>query len=95
MKELPIELQGKGQQSDFIFNQIKRNDKYAIYKKSASYKTYYEVFEIRKQKESEFNGIKYEEKELMPNDNMFGINAFCFTDFDKAIDKYNELCQRN
>lgn len=95
MKKLPIQLQGKGHQSDFTFLQLDRTEDYALYKKTAEYKSYYEVFYIRKQHESIVNGIQFKEKELMPNDNMFGSTAWCFTDINDAINKFNQLNDAN
>lgn len=56
----------------------------------------YEVFHIRKQKES-FNQalkINYTDKELFPSNERFGLDAYCCKDLKRAQIRFAELEER-
>ena len=100
MKELELQFDGKGEVLGTKFRQLQKSDKAYLYelKDVETNKIYYEVFERRISKESEFviNGtlIKYEEKEIYPKSNAFGDWAWCCNSFEKAQIKFIELSNK-
>ena len=88
MKKLPKEFKYKG----FDYKQIERKGMAAIYTQYLDGDFLaYEVVKIRKQKESEFNGIKYEAKEAYPSDKQWGTYGFTYKEANDAWEKFNEL----
>jgi len=69
----------------YDFNLIKRVGDVAIFSQSDGGKIYgFEVFEIRKQKETAFNDIHYEAKERVPSNEEWGTNAFTCYSIEQA-----------
>ena len=55
----------------------------------------YEVFHIRRQKETTLpNGIILKEKELFPSNEGFGVYAYCCKELKRAEMRFNELEKR-
>ena len=86
----------------FKYEQVKRTDNTAIYAQyfveddgGLSLLTY-EVFHIRKQKESynEKTGIHFKAKELPPSDESFGYYAFACKNLKHAELRFKELEER-
>lgn len=88
-KKLPIEFTGVGEVKGVNFMQFHRNKKAAIYEVDYNY---YEVFYITYQYESEktINGehIRFKSSEIYPRSNQFGVTAWTYNDYEKAIVKY-------
>lgn len=86
-----ITIKGIGNE-DNIATLVKRSDTVAIYLRGG---TIYEVFLIKEQKYKEriFNGLKvtYSHKELYPNNNDFGVSAWCYVSLEMAEAKFKSL----
>lgn len=97
MKTLELEFEGKGEVSGTKFKQLKKSEKAFMYEltDNETGQKRYEVFEKRVSKEGEAiiggQTVKYEEKETYPKSNCFGIWAWCISDYEKAIAKYDSL----
>lgn len=97
MKQLEIEFQGKGEVSGTTFKQLKKSEKAFLYEltDNETGQKRYEVFErkISKCGEVIISGqlVKYEEKEIYPKSNYFGIWAWCIPKYNRAVIKYNSL----
>jgi len=78
----------------FIYEQLNRNDVYAIYAQFYNGDLIgHEVFKINKYQEREISGVKIEAHEAMAGDNQFGITAWSTgRDYNNALNKYNDLC---
>jgi hypothetical protein len=97
MQELEIEFEGIGEVKGVHFQQLKKSDKAYMYELTdveTNIKRW-EVFEkiIQKPKECVIGGltINYVEKVTYPTSNSFGRTAWCITDFNQAIKKFNEI----
>ena len=51
----------------------------------------FEVFEKNTLEPKEIMGKKYPKREVFPKNDDFGITAWTYCDYNKAIEKYNEL----
>lgn len=97
MKTLDLKFEGKGEVSGTTFKQLKKSEKAFLYEltDNETGQKRYEVFEKRVSKECEAiiagQTVKYEEKEIYPKSNCFGIWAWCISDYEKANAKYNSL----
>lgn len=97
MKLLETRFKGAGEMTGVIFKQLQKSEKAFMYELTdvETRQKRWEVFEKRvsKANEATFGGklIKYEEQELYPKSNCFGAWAWCFTDFEKAIVKFQTL----
>jgi hypothetical protein len=97
MKTLELEFEGKGEVSGTKFKQLHKSEKAFLYELTdfETGQKRYEVFEKRVSKNCEAiiagQTVKYEEKELYPKSNCFGVWAWCFNDYEKAIAKFNTL----
>jgi len=95
MKTLELEFEGKGEVLGTTFRQLRKSDNAFLYEltDNETCQKRYEVFEKRIQKEGEATiggqKVKYEEKELYPKSNCFGVWAWCFVDFKSAEEKFN------
>ena|ERR1700723_3931814 len=91
MKQLEKTITRKG----FLYTQIDRTDEKAIYSQhyiDGGQLIGHEIFYIKIQKEGEFKGIHFEEKEHFPNDNDFGVIAWSVgKDLERAMKKYDNL----
>lgn len=97
MIKLEIEFNGKGEVSEAKFKQLNASEKAFMYELTdiETGLKRYEVFERRVQKEQSrvINGAKREfvEKELYPKSNAFGVWAWCFNDYNKALLTWQQL----
>lgn len=95
MKTLSEQFEGTGEVRGTDFKRLQKSDTMFMYEltERETGQKRYEVFEIRQQKASEAvlcgKTIKYEEKELYPKSKDFGIWAWCFTSYEKALKKFN------
>lgn len=100
MKTLEIEFEGKGEVSGINFKQLRRSDKAFMYELTdiETGKKHYEVFERKVSKENEVviagQTVRYEEREVYPKSNSFGVWAWCITDFDKAVAVFEDLINK-
>lgn len=79
----------------YDYKQIRREGNVAIYEQmDAGAHVAYEVFEIRKQPASEFNGIRYEAKERMPSNEEWGQNAYTVHDLSAAERRMKEILEK-
>lgn len=90
IEQLPVRFKRKG----FVYEQVCRNQEKVLYRQSMNGKTIaFELFRIKIQKPTEFNGIILKEKEMFPSDEAFGSWAWSlqFMSEEKAIQRYNDL----
>ena len=87
IKELPIEFIGRGEVKGFHFSQLMRGQKMFLYEVNFDGLTHYEVFEIRVC----FTPKTGKPYEGYPKANSFGVWAWTFRDYDKAVEKFNEI----
>ena len=85
MKQLPQTLTRK----KFIYEQIQRSDKAALYSQKEGDKILaYEVFKVRKLNSYVLAGITFEESEAFPHDEAFGLWAWSipvFSDLERVL----------
>lgn len=92
MKELAEVINRNG----YIYKQLKRTDKAAMYSQSdvedleADFRAF-EVFKIKIGKAKIVFGVELPEKEKFPSDEDFGKWAWTYTDYEKAIDRFNKI----
>ena len=99
MKELGKEFKGKGEVSDYWFNQLRASGYGYIYEIShPNGNRYYEVFERKEQLQSEtvLQGIRitHASKVLYPKSKEFGKSAWCTGNLAKAIERFDEINYR-
>ena len=95
MKELADVINRNG----YIYKQLKRTDKAAMYSQSVADKAddpessfeAFEVFKIKIGKAKVVFGVELPEKEKFPSDEDFGKWAWTYTDYEKAIDRFNKI----
>jgi hypothetical protein len=88
MKPLPQTLR----KNCFEYVQILRGYKSCIYEQLYYKKIkYYEVFLIRIKPEKIFKGKVIEAREVFPHNEAFGVWAWTFRDYKKALEKFNDL----
>ena len=93
-------MECKPLETDFIsrtfrFEQVKRINDVAIFKKTAlkgpirahNYPAGFEVVRISRHNGYEINGTKIEPAETYPSDSQWGISGFTYRDLDKAEDR--------
>lgn len=84
LKELETKFEGKGEVRGFTFEQIQKSKKAYLYKITNVFgQTHWEVF--RRKINKQFNCVSY------PRAKSFGDWAWCFTDFQMAINKFEEI----
>lgn len=88
MKELKKEFIGIGEVKGFEFKQLHANGFAYVYevRNQEANKTYYEVFE--RVENTIFDCISY------PKSKSFGVWAWCISDYDKAMSKYDEITRK-
>ncbi len=91
-KSLPLTFKGRASQKEFEFSCLKRESKFAIYKKSDQDICYYETIIIQKHDGRTMpNGIFVDPSEYYPSDTTFGLLGWCFMTFEAAEKKFLEL----
>ena len=83
MKNLEKTIIGKGEVKGFLFTQIQTSDKAYIYKVDTGCSIYYEVFKKKHKTNSK--------RDCFPTAKAFGIWAWTYKPFEKAIEKFNQL----
>ena len=96
MKELEIEFKGTGEVSNFTFKQIASSAWGYVYEISdENNNRHYETFEKKEQqkRESTIAGMKvsFDEKVLYPKSANFGVWAWCYTNKESAMRRFDEL----
>ena len=104
MIELQNEFIGAGAVKGIKFKQIMKNDRAFLYELSdkneetGKTRIWYEVFRkrISKEKDGIIGGVKvhFKTREIYPTSNNFGVWAWCFSDYGRAIEKFNELSEK-
>jgi len=90
MNILPEKLRKNG----FAYTLILRKGQSAIYRQQVTEKlAYFEVFIIQVKPEQNLFGRYYPEREVFPSDNVFGISAWSFRNFDDALKRYKKLLE--
>jgi len=86
-KPLPLEFEGKGSQKGFLFTQVKRGERAAIYRKTHSEfnVSYFEVIRLMSHNGRDIHGKYYPPAEWYPGENAFGKDAFCFLGNQEAL----------
>lgn len=102
MIELEKTFIGKTSETkDFLFRQVCKNDFAFMYEvksysnENGNILTYYEVFErrITSERDTTIDGVNihFVEKEIYPKSNYFGIWAWTYYNYEKALCKFNEI----
>ena len=89
-----IPLSKELKKNKYTYKQVERNDYFAIYEQWSKENILvgYEVFQIKKQKETTFpNGTIYPPQEAMPSNESFGKTAWAYTTLQPAYERYKEL----
>ncbi len=87
IKELPIEFIGKGEVRGFRFLQLMRGQKMFLYEVYFDGLTHFEVFEYH----ICFTPKTKEPYEGYPKANSFGVWAWTYRNFEKAVEKFNKI----
>lgn len=87
IRKLLTEFTGKGEVRGFHFSQIKRGKQACLYEVACAGLIHYEVFELKVFREPKTN-ILYE---TYPKANSFGIWAWTYRNYTKALEKYAEI----
>jgi len=87
IKELPIEFIGRGEVKGFQFRQLMKGNRMFMYEVTSDGITHYEVFEIR----ACLTPITREPYVGYPKANSFGVWAWAYRNYEKAIIKFNEM----
>lgn len=95
MKKLENEFIGSGDVSGKIFRKVNEDSSmyiYGILDSSGKDISYYEVFERRVSRGGDriINGVDvhFEERELYPTSNAFGVWAWCCGSYDRALEVF-------
>jgi hypothetical protein len=83
IKKLSINIIGKGEIKKFLFTQIKISSKAYIYQVDTEDSIYYEVFK----KKSKTNS----KRDCLPTAKAFGVWAWTYPTYEKAMKKFNLL----
>ena len=103
MIKLEKEFIGIGEVKGFKFKMLFNNEKAFMYEVSCENEDgytsrWYEVFERRVSKATDtiMNGVMvhFEEREVYPKSNSFGVYAWCINNYDMAKDKFEYLSTR-
>lgn len=73
-------------------HQLRRNGKLCLYERSDNV---WEVFIVQTMEETIFNGVVYPAHELYPGNESFGSTAWCFSNKEKVIERYEKLLTFN
>lgn len=97
---LPYQFDGKGEVKGFKFERINFSEHAFMYKRvDNDMNTHYEVFKRKLAPICiDFENRIYSDiyfKEVYPKSKDFGVWAWCFTDIDKARDKFKELSNKD
>jgi len=90
MKELETEFEGKGSTKGFHYLQIRISDMAYLYKVEDTEDNYswYEIFRRVENKGGTYNiggvDVFFEPKVSYPNDNSFGVTAWCCSSLERA-----------
>ena len=103
MIKLEKEFLGVGEAKGFKFKMLFENDKAFMfevsYQNEEGYTSrWYEVFErkVSKAKDSIMKGVlvHFEEREVYPKSNSFGVSAWCINNYDRAKAKFDYIPTR-
>ena len=103
MIKLEKEFIGIGEVRGFKFKMLFNNDKAFMYEVSCENEDgytsrWYEVFErkVSKATDTIMNGVMvhFEEREVYPKSNSFGVCAWCINNYNMAKDKFDYLSTR-
>ncbi len=84
IKELPLEFDGKGEVKGYRFRQLHKSGKAYMYEKTCDEgDTSYEVF--KRKTNRRFQSVSY------PKSNSFGIWAWDIRNYERALERFNEL----
>lgn len=85
LKELSIDFEGKGEVRGYYFKQLFKSDTAYMYIKQQGGSVSYEVF--KRIVNRQFKCISY------PSSKQFGLTAWDYADYNKALKKFNELSE--
>lgn len=83
MKLLEKQFVGRGEVKGFLFTQLDKNEHGFIYKVENGGITHYEVFKRKINKRYDC--------ESYPKSTAFGKYAWCIMDYDRALERFNNL----
>jgi hypothetical protein len=97
MKQLDTQFKGRASQKGWMFKQLVRSSRFAIYEKTSESTVTYEVIEIRVKKATsaifpDGRMVDYPEQELYPRDEDFGLYGWTYGSKDTAETKFLLLC---
>lgn len=84
MKKLPKVHKANG----YTYTQVMRTESKALYESDGDF---YEVFRIKIRPAEEAFGREYPEREIYPGNEDFGKFAWCYSQYENALRKYNKL----
>jgi hypothetical protein len=87
MKELEPFFIGKADMKGFVFKLLYKSNKAYIYEVTLDKDVHYEVF--KRKINTRYNNVSY------PSSQMFGIWAWCYTQKEKAEEKFLSLSKIN
>ena len=80
--------------NSYDFKLVKRVGDIAIFEQICEGKVmWYEVFEIRKQKEADWGEVHYEAKERIPRNEEWGTNAYTVYTLEQAEFRMNQIAE--
>ena len=93
---LEREFMGRGSQRGWKFKELRREGLYALYEKvSDEGDVYWEVIWVNRDKGGirVIGGVEvdFKAKERYPSDNSFGVDGWCFSSYEGAEIRFNEL----
>ena len=100
MRKLPIKLEKNG----FEYIQLRNHGPYYIYEQdynsgidypvgdTPKMIRFYEVFKAKVRPSETIKGKSYPKREVFPKDEDFGKSAWSFDTYERALAKFNELC---
>lgn len=87
IRKLPTEFIGRGEVRGQLFRQLLRGEQSTLYEVNDNEAIHYDVFRIRISKYPRTRELY----ETYPKRSSFGIRAWVYRNFEKAIVKYNEI----
>lgn len=84
-----VKLSGLGQAIEST--QLQKHDNIYLYQREDNT---YEVFTARVAQAGMVFNVEYPEREVYPNNEDFGKSAWCYTNKDQAIRKFNQLVEK-
>lgn len=99
MQDLEKEFIGKGDVRGFLFKQLLANETAYLYEVSTENTTHYEVFKRVEKKAATYvldgKEVNTAAKVVYPKTKQFGLTAWTFTNYEKALERFNSISSKN